>query len=81
MSFITVDLGTTNIKVTAFTDDLREAASTSVKVIYATREKLVEFDPKGYFNGILNSIGQMVPQLREPVRQIVLTGQANRWCF
>ena len=77
MSFITVDLGTTNIKVTAFTDDLREAASTSVKVIYASQGKWIEFDPEAYFSGILNSIGRMVPQLREPVRQIVLTGQAE----
>ena len=46
MSFITVDLGTTNIKVTAFTDDLREAVSTSVKVVYASQGNWIEFDPE-----------------------------------
>ena len=77
MAFITIDLGTTNIKVALFSDALQELDSSSQKVHYHSQGALIEFDAEQYFADIVSSIAQLVPQLKEPVHQLVLTGQAE----
>jgi xylulokinase len=77
MAFITIDLGTTNIKVTAFSDELNEIGHESDKVIYQSRGNQVEFDPELYFELLIKSMSRIVPLIKENVRQIILTGQAE----
>ena len=78
MAFITIDLGTTNIKVTAFTDQFSEIGSESSKVIYQQeQDHWVEFDAEAYFDHLQDAIARLRPQVFEPVHQIILTGQAE----
>ncbi|MDW7659236.1 MAG: FGGY family carbohydrate kinase [Bacillota bacterium] len=77
MAFITIDLGTTNIKVTAFSDALNEIGHESEKVTYQCRGNQVEFDPDLYFEILVQSIYRIVPLVNEKVRQVILTGQAE----
>lgn len=77
MAFITIDLGTTNSKVAVFNDDMQALYSASEKVCYQGQGPIVTFDAEEYFAGIVRSIRKVVPQLGEPVHQIVLTGQAE----
>ncbi|MDW7656330.1 MAG: FGGY family carbohydrate kinase, partial [Bacillota bacterium] len=77
MAFITIDLGTTNSKVTIFNDNMMELCHASKKVIYQGSGPIVEFDADLYFTAIMSNISNLVAQLDEPVHQIVLTGQAE----
>lgn len=77
MAFITIDLGTTNIKVTAFSDCFEPLCHESEKVLYQGTETQVEFDAALYFDHLLYAISRVAAPLHEPVRQIVLTGQAE----
>jgi sugar (pentulose or hexulose) kinase len=78
LAFITIDLGTTNIKVTAFTDQFSEIGSESSKVIYQQeQDHWVEFDAEAYFDHLQDAIARLRPQIFEPVHQIILTGQAE----
>lgn len=77
MGFVTVDLGTTNIKVAAFSDHLEQIAGESEKVIYQQHGNRVEFDPENYFAMLVSAISRLAPSLTEETRQIILTGQAE----
>lgn len=81
MGSIAIDLGTTNIKVAAYSDQLAPAGLESHTVAYDRNGDMVEFDPEAYFGTIVD----LVAVCREnsagalgggPVR-IVLTGQAE----
>jgi sugar (pentulose or hexulose) kinase len=78
MFFITVDLGTTNIKVCCFNRNMQPLSMESVPVEYFTEDDQVEFDPEAYFINVLHTIKRCLDQcgIRE-VEQIVLTGQAE----
>ncbi|WP_246677157.1 MULTISPECIES: FGGY family carbohydrate kinase [unclassified Mesorhizobium] len=82
MGIITVDLGTTNIKVGAYTDNLTLVALESSGVSYLRKNTTVEFDAEHYLARILDLVAacyrKAQPILgRERPVQLVLTGQAE----
>ena len=81
MNIITIDLGTTNIKVTAFNSELTEIISLSEPVHYNKKNDFVEFDCHQYFSLIENLIQKTARKAYETnhksIAEIVLTGQAE----
>ncbi|NMB55709.1 MAG: hypothetical protein GYA15_13520 [Leptolinea sp.] len=81
MGFIAIDLGTTNIKVAAFDDELNSLGMVSENVTYQRQDDFVEFDAEQYFDLVIACIRRCCqasfPAPPYPVRQIVLTGQAE----
>ena len=56
MPFISIDLGTTNIKTALFSDTLSLLNLVSKKVTYLKSDKVVEFDPNEYFEMVMEGI-------------------------
>ena len=56
MSYLAVDLGTTNIKAILYGDNLEPLAQRSEKVVYQKRDMRVEFDAEEYFDSLLRLI-------------------------
>ena len=79
MAFIAVDLGTTNIKVTAFDNDLHTLNTESITVNYDKRDNWVEFDADEYFRILSKAIRGCCSGLLTDAEEheIVLTGQAE----
>jgi xylulokinase len=81
MGFISIDLGTTNIKVAAYDDQLNPLCIESENVVYLRESDYVEFDAEEYFKMVLAALKRCCqksfPGAPYPVRQIVLTGQAE----
>lgn len=81
MGFISIDLGTTNIKVAAYGDQLEELSIESENVNYINKGNFVEFDAPEYFNSVKRSIirccEKTFPSKPFPIDQIILTGQAE----
>jgi xylulokinase len=81
MGFIAIDLGTTNIKVGAFDDQLRTLGVESETVTYLREADFVEFDVDKYFEMVIAAVQRCCQgaftTTPYPVRQIVLTGQAE----
>lgn len=81
MGIIAIDLGTTNIKVAAYTDDLVPAGLESHSVVYDRRGDFVEFDAEAYFETIVSLIAacrRAAPAvLGDGPAHLVLTGQAE----
>ncbi len=81
MGFIAIDLGTTNIKVAAFDDQLTNLGIESENVIYEKNDNFVEFNADTYFETVLASIQRCCQKYFKtspyPIRQIILTGQAE----
>lgn len=79
MGIIAIDLGTTNIKAAAYTDDAKPLQLFSEKVTYTSKHHMVTFDPEQYFDIICRLIGKCftVSKTRRGPLQIVLTGQAE----
>ena len=81
MSYLAVDLGTTNIKVILYNDALEPIAQQSAKVGYLKQDNRVEFDVEDYFDSLLRLItvccAQAYASPPYPIAQIVLTGQAE----
>ncbi|MHB8061361.1 MAG: FGGY-family carbohydrate kinase [Ruminiclostridium sp.] len=81
MSIITIDLGTTNIKVAAFTNNAKPISILSCPVEYERNELFVEFNPEVYYEKIEKLIADSYKTLnitlKEESVQIVLTGQAE----
>jgi sugar (pentulose or hexulose) kinase len=80
MAILAVDLGTTNIKVAAYDDRLRQRAIESAGVSYLRDGDLIEFNAEDYFLGVLSAIRRCCEKAYESpssVKQIVLTGQAE----
>lgn len=78
MGIIAIDLGTTNIKVAAYNDELVMTGLESHNVSYDRRGDFVEFDAEAYFETIIG----LVSVCREKsgvggAVQLVLTGQAE----
>lgn len=79
MGIIAIDLGTTNIKVAAYTSTLQEVGIESHNVEYMRDKGFVEFDAEVYFNSIVSLIKKCcaIPGFAAEKTQLVLTGQAE----
>ena len=80
MYYIGVDLGSTNIKVALYTQDMQLVDRQSKPVDYIRENGHVEFDADRYFENLLKLIGSMIVSNQidaAQVAQITLTGQAE----
>lgn len=81
MCIISVDLGTTNIKVIAYDKSLKQLSEVSSNISYFKDGNTVEFDAEKYFEILIKLIMQCCEKSWAskpyPVKQIVLTGQAE----
>lgn len=80
MLFIGVDLGSTNIKATAYDEAFHFLGRESVPVTYVRSGPVVEFDAEVYYDSLLEILSRLLDQPgvgRNDVRQIVFTGQAE----
>lgn len=81
MNIITIDLGTTNIKVSVFDRHLTPLETLSHNVLYQRHNDVVEFDAEAWFDRIVEMVRQAGTTAKnsngEDVVQIVLTGQAE----
>ncbi|MEG3128290.1 FGGY family carbohydrate kinase [Pantoea cypripedii] len=81
MNIITIDLGTTNIKVSAYNRALTPLTTLSHNVIYQRHNEWVEFDAEAWFDRIIEMVNQAGSAAKKinggDVVQIVLTGQAE----
>ncbi len=80
MYYIGVDLGSTNIKVALYTQDMQLVDRQSNPVDYIREDGHVEFDADRYFENLLRLIGSMIVSNQidaTQVAQITLTGQAE----
>lgn len=80
MVFYAVDLGTTNIKVGLYDEQLRILAQTQARVNYLREQSHVEFDPNHYFQTVLSLLCECAAaagSVRYDRATIVLTGQAE----
>lgn len=75
-----VDLGTTNIKVALYDESLRNLAVARAPMRYRRDGSVVEFDPDGVFDAVVDLIGECARtagQGRTVRPHIVVTGQAE----
>lgn len=78
MHYIGVDLGSTNIKVAIYTNDMQLVDRQSIPVEYIREKGFVEFNADTYFEGLTALIRSMVEKSQiHDVSQIILTGQAE----
>ena len=80
MYYIGVDLGSTNIKVALYTQEMTLVDRQSYPVDYIRDNGFVEFDADKYFESLTKLIGSMITANQVPadqVSQITLTGQAE----
>ena len=81
MNFISIDLGTTNIKVAVYDHGLKELALESKAVVYFRDGNMIEFNPADYFSKIEETISRCCRQAFQTgpysIDQIILTGQAE----
>ena len=80
MYYIGVDLGSTNIKVAIYTQEMKLIDRQSLPVQYIRENGFVEFAADKYFSDLMTLIGSMVRTNAvegSKVAQITLTGQAE----
>jgi len=80
MYYIGVDLGSTNIKVSVYTQEMKLVDRQSYPVNYIRENGFVEFDAASYFGDLTNLIGSMIQKNHvnpKDVSLITLTGQAE----
>lgn len=80
MSYISVDLGTTNIKVAFYDRDINFLSVRSKNVEYITEGDTVEFNADYYFDTVLSLIDQCIKDSfsnDNGIVKIILTGQAE----
>ncbi len=81
MGIIALDLGTTNIKVAAYSRDLKRIALESKAVSYIQENGFVEFDSEKYFAEIVGLVQSCVQKSLSSgnwhPEQLVITGQAE----
>jgi len=81
MGIVSIDLGTTNVKVAVYNNALEQLSLVSRKINYLSSGEIVEFNAEAYFNLVIELICQGceiafssdIPD----IDQIVLTGQAE----
>lgn len=76
MNLISIDLGTTNVKVMAYDCGFRKLWSGSRAVHYQRDGKFVEFDPETYFDDLAAMLKELSAAVEGPY-SITLTGQAE----
>ncbi|KPJ89087.1 MAG: hypothetical protein AMS17_03245 [Spirochaetes bacterium DG_61] len=77
---ITIDLGTTNIKVGLYNSQLQELYMSSLTVQYVTKDNYVEFDPEEYWAVCLRCFENVIDAACIDSKRIItisLTGQAE----
>jgi len=80
MYYIGVDLGSTNIKVALYTQEMKLVDRQSYPVNYIRENGFVEFDADSYYQDLTKLIGSMIESNAvdaAQVAQITLTGQAE----
>lgn len=80
MAYISIDLGTTNIKVACYSRELKELVMESINVRYIKSGLHVEFNPDEYFDDVCKSIYKCCQTANlgsNEKHQIILTGQAE----
>ena len=79
MGFIAIDLGTTNIKVAAYNNNLRSLNAKSTKVDYFRKDNWVEFDADEYYRILSKTIQDCCSGVLSDSEEheIILTGQAE----
>lgn len=81
MYFVSIDLGTTNVKVCCYDQQLQELSCVSENVSYDRHGDFVEFDAESYYCMVASLIEQSCQKarLKQPysIAQIILTGQAE----
>ena len=76
MNLISIDLGTTNVKVMAYDRSFRKLWSGSRAVHYQRNGKFVEFDAQAYFDDLAAMLKELSGAVEGPY-SITLTGQAE----
>ncbi len=77
---LTIDLGTTNIKVCLFDANLHDVAVSSLDVGYSTENGFVEFDPERYWELCKKGVADAIKKSdvnKKDIVSISLTGQAE----
>ncbi len=77
---ITIDLGTTNIKVGMYDNDMKEICIFSIGVEYTYKNGFVEFEPEQYWELCKKGINNVIKKSKinhKAVKSISLTGQAE----
>ncbi len=77
---ISLDLGTTNVKVALYNSKLEEINVTSLKVTYSNKGDFVEFDPENYWDLCRESIKKSIKNSAidpKTIASISITGQAE----
>lgn len=81
MTYISIDLGTTNIKVAAYSDDMDQLSIESENVNYIGSNHIVEFNAENYFDLVKKTVIRCCKNVTSntplAVNQITLTGQAE----
>lgn len=79
MSFIVIDLGTTNVKVAVYDINLNCLNIKSTKVEYQRQDEFVEFDAEAYYQIIARTIKECSKGFlsNQETHEIILTGQAE----
>jgi xylulokinase len=80
MGYVAVDLGTTNIKVAVYDDDLHKVTWLESPVHYVRDGSFIEFDALEYAAAVRLMIASQVREGKikpDEVRQVVFTGQAE----
>ena len=80
MGCIAVDLGSTNIKVAVYSDEMQIEAWKSSPVQYIREGCIVEFDAEKYGNTVVKMIASLMEEgsiSAKDIRQVVFTGQAE----
>jgi len=81
MNYISIDLGTTNIKVAIYNEKMAELGIESINVEYIKENNIVEFNAEEYFDNVKTAIINCCLKSLEtkpfPIKQIILTGQAE----
>lgn len=78
MNFLTIDLGTTNIKVSCYDSKLNQLSMHTIAVKYHRDKDIVEFEPEEYYSSVLAAMKSCVTAAGiNEVSKIILTGQAE----
>lgn len=81
MYFISIDLGTTNIKISCYDSSLKVLATKSENVVYERNGDFVEFDAEAYYKMVTRLVRECCEAASfckpYPITQIILTGQAE----
>lgn len=75
--YIGVDLGSTNLKVALYDENLTCVAQQSAPVEYIRNGEFIEFDGNEYYTTLTKLLGQLMAGRSGKVAQIALTGQAE----